>query len=70
MITIMADQDFVSFTIQVQQHEFRENFRKTAPFAYNSEDVYRRINQVNSDSAMMNLYAKATLFKCMYGCLS
>ena len=33
-------------TFDVQQHEFREKFRKTAPFAYNADYVYARIDRV------------------------
>ena len=31
---------------QVRQHEFREDFRKTAPFAFDSVDFYDNIDQV------------------------
>ena len=31
---------------QVKQHEFREQFRKTAPFTYDSKRVYPMLDQV------------------------
>lgn len=31
----------------VRQHEFREKFRKTAPFAYEADVVYARIDRVS-----------------------
>ena len=34
-------------TFDVKQHEFREKFRKTAPFAFDSNDIYIRIDGVN-----------------------
>ena len=34
----------VSF--DVRQHAFRERFRKTAPFSFDSEDVYERLDNV------------------------
>lgn len=33
-------------TFDVKQHEFRENFRKTAPFSFDSSDIYIRIDGV------------------------
>ena len=36
---------FISYS-QVKQHQFRENFRKIAPFAYDSKDVYTLIDKV------------------------
>ena len=33
-------------TFDVKQHEFRENFRKTAPFSFDSCDIYIRIDGV------------------------
>ena len=35
-------------SFDVKQHEFRENFRHTAPFEFDSElaDVYSRIDKV------------------------
>ena len=32
----------------VRQHEFRENFRKKAPFAYTASHPYARINRVRA----------------------
>ena len=34
-------------TFDVKQHEFREKFRKTAPFAFDSNDIYVRIDGVS-----------------------
>ena len=34
-------------TFDVQQHEFRENFRKTAPFQYESTHPYVRVDRVS-----------------------
>ena len=34
-------------SFDVQQHEFREKFRKTAPFAYEADYVYARIDRVS-----------------------
>lgn len=34
-------------TFDVSQHEFREKFRKTAPFAYTADVVYARIDRVS-----------------------
>ncbi len=34
-------------TFDVRQHEFRERFRKTAPFAYEADYVYARIDRVS-----------------------
>ena len=34
-------------SFDVQQHEFRENFRKTAPFQYDSDHPYVRIDRVS-----------------------
>ena len=34
-------------TFDVKQHEFRERFRKTAPFAFDSSDIYVRIDGVS-----------------------
>ena len=31
---------------QVKQHEFREDFRKTAPFMFNSQQVYEKLDKV------------------------
>ena len=36
--------DLISF--DVKQHEYREEFRKIAPFSYNSTHPYIRIDQV------------------------
>ena len=33
---------------QIKQHEFRENFRKDAPFLFNSENVYSRLDRVSN----------------------
>ena len=33
-------------TFDVKQHEFREKFRKTAPFSFDSSDIYFRIDGV------------------------
>ncbi len=33
-------------SFDVKQHRFRENFRKTAPFDFNSEDFYTRMDEV------------------------
>ena len=33
-------------TFDVKQHEFREKFRKTAPFSFDSSDIYARIDGV------------------------
>ena len=33
-------------TFDVKQHEFRESFRKTAPFPFDSKDIYTRIDWV------------------------
>lgn len=33
---------------KVKQHQFRELFRSTAPFAYDSQDEYRRIDRVSA----------------------
>ena len=35
-------------SFDVQQHEFRENFRKKAPFAYESDYVYARMDRVSA----------------------
>ncbi|XP_032221173.2 dynein beta chain, ciliary [Nematostella vectensis] len=37
----------------IKQHEFREDFRKTAPFAFNSEDVYDRLDKSNREICAM-----------------
>lgn len=34
-------------SFDVKQHEFREMFRKTAPFAYKADYAYARIDQVS-----------------------
>ena len=34
-------------TFDVRQHEFRENFRKTAPFQYKNDHPYIRIDRVS-----------------------
>lgn len=34
-------------TFDVKQHEFREKFRKTAPFPFDSNDIYVRIDGVS-----------------------
>lgn len=33
-------------SFDVKQHEFREDFRRAAPFNFDSEDVYMRIDEV------------------------
>ena len=33
-------------TFDVKQHEFREKFRTTAPFSFDSSDIYIRIDGV------------------------
>ena len=33
-------------TFDVKQHEFREKFRKTAPFKFDSQDIYSRVDLV------------------------
>lgn len=43
-------------SFDVKQHEFRENFRKKAPFAYNSDFMYARIDRVSFNT---------TLFMCL-----
>ena len=42
-------------TFDVRQHEFRENFRKTAPFQFESDHPYVRIDRV---SLTVNYYVK------------
>jgi dynein heavy chain len=55
-------------TFDVKQHEFRENFRKTAPFNYSSDVVYARIDRANNnimkmESEMISLREAAGLFE-------
>ena len=40
----------------VKQHEFRESFRKKAPFAYTSDYVYERIDRVSICSNTCHYY--------------
>lgn len=35
-------------SLQIKQHEFREDFRKTAPFQFDSTQYYERLDKVNS----------------------
>ena len=42
-------------TFDVQQHEFREKFRKTAPFAYNADYIYARIDRVRERERALNI---------------
>ena len=37
---------YVRMSPQVKQHEFRENFRRTAPFMFKATKVYARLNKV------------------------
>ena len=55
-------------SFEVQQHEFREEFRQTAPFAYTTPDPYEqldgqhlKISQLEDDMAA--LYKSAGLFE-------
>lgn len=34
------------FSPQIKQHEFREDFRKTAPFQFDSTQYYERLDKV------------------------
>ena len=47
-------------TFDVKQHEFREKFRKTAPFAFDSNDIYVRIDGV----CRCFHYTITNLFQC------
>lgn len=37
-------------SFDVQQHEFREKFRKTAPFAYEADYIYARVDRVRRNN--------------------
>lgn len=55
-------------TFDVRQHEFREEFRSTAPLAFDSEDVYERIDDwhlrtFEMESEMLALSESASLFE-------
>ena len=39
-------------TFDVRQHEFRENFRKTAPFQFTIDHPYVRIDRVGAVNAL------------------
>ena len=39
----------------MKQHEFRETFRKTAPFDFNSQDVYDRIDIVSGSNQLCTM---------------
>lgn len=42
--------------LQVKQHEFREDFRKTAPFMFNSQNVYEKLDKVEKIDIDLILY--------------
>jgi dynein heavy chain len=55
-------------SFDVKQHDFRESFRKTAPFLYDSERVYHRLDKANHDisgmeQVMLALQESASLFE-------
>ena len=43
-------------TFDVRQHEFRENFRQKAPFAYTATHSYVRTNRVSVSLLLMESY--------------
>ena len=49
-------------TFDVKQHEFREKFRKTAPFAFDSNDIYVRIDGVSKHKQHLHLYTELNIF--------
>ncbi|XP_047143157.1 dynein beta chain, ciliary isoform X1 [Hydra vulgaris] len=55
-------------SFDVRQHEFREEFRKTAPLNFDSEDVYKRIDEWHNrisdlEAEMQGLHQSASLFE-------
>ena len=53
---------------QVQQHEFRENFRTTAPFKFSSPDCYGSLDKCHVDishmeAEMKKIYDSASIFE-------
>jgi len=55
---------------QVQQHEFRERFRKDAPFRYNSDRPYSLLDRCHEEikemeHEMAKLYEAAAIFCVM-----
>ena len=46
-VLVLCVINLVSFFSQVKQHEFREDFRKTAPFMFKSENVYEKLDKVS-----------------------
>ena len=45
--------------LQIKQHEFREDFRKTAPFQFDSTNYYDRLDRVSDKS----LFSKVSLLE-------
>jgi dynein heavy chain len=55
-------------SFDVKQHEFRENFRRTAPFMFKATKVYARLNKANADiremeKEMKYIHEAAQLFE-------
>ena len=53
---------------QVQQHQFRERFRKNAPFRFNDDRVYGSLDRCHGEISAMEvemgkLYTSAAIFE-------
>ena len=49
---------------QVKQHEFREDFRKTAPFMFGSQNVYEKLDKVRIKDFIKDPLRSGNVYPC------